>query len=327
MSWVLSPSLNWGKKLAIDLAKLNKNFAQTRSAPEAIDWGHKVDYSLLWIPEIISHLYHTSIYSLLTDQQQLYYNHMFARVITQQFVILERDALLNVKNKIFSSSSFAKSTSSEMIKAVDYFDQDEIDHINMFNRLMSLSTLEKPPIDTLVNSWASSYFFRFIFSQPRFFIFWTWLLIFAEERTVTIGRFYQKERDNVDNLFCQVHLKHLQDESRHVQLDEHFIQKYWDPAPIWLKKINIFIFKLFLKKTFVQSLSSIDLWKALVKKFPTLKELSPTAIKELNKLPRNKPYQIQIFSPKNVPRFWKLIAQRQEMSKLNQYLDDLITVK
>ena len=157
--------------MAIDLDRLNESFRKARKNSQSIDWEQPIDSSQLWVPEEITHLYHTDFYSKLSQQEQLAYNQLFALLVAQQFITLEKDALSHVKKDIFEQPAFLKNMDPKLIESVNFFDSDEQEHIAMFSRLLSKVNKYRKPLQLMKESWTQNLYLRLILGVPKCFYF------------------------------------------------------------------------------------------------------------------------------------------------------------
>lgn len=212
---------------------------------EAIPWKTGIDRSLFWGPESMSHLYYCPSYQLLTEDERRYYNQVHACGICEQFVFLEEVLLVRGIGRLLET--MGARLPAPMREAMTTFVDEEIKHGEMFGRLLKMADPELYGRERWVVYKLSGYetgFMDACLKFPETFLWWIWLAVLFEEKTLDFYRKYKDAPDQarVDTLFHAVHKYHAKDEMRHFQLDHHFVEMFWVPAPRWKRWINEKVF-------------------------------------------------------------------------------------
>lgn len=312
------------------LQTLNDQAEAARTEDKAIPWELGVDRNKLWLPENLTHLYHLPVYKKLTAEQQRSYNQMFSLLVVEQTVLLE-ERLSAVLERAFShpkqrarlKDRFPEEFPAAIDSSIQHFKREEIEHTDMFWRLAHMSDEAyegKRKYIYFKPNPISFYFTKFVLSIPYFAIFWPWLGLYAEEKFLVIYKEIKRAGDAVDTLHGSVHYVHMLDETRHVQLDEFYIQECWDKAPRWKRVINRWILGNIYKQFVVNSSTSRTLWKHLVKRFPELKPLTGEALAQLKTIGQCESYQHIVSGRPNIPRSSKMFDERPELHVFERVL-------
>ena len=303
--------------------RLNERATLDQDLGDSIDWSPSASLNHKWAPEILSHLFHLDGYKNLSPQIRLRYNQFFSMLVIEQIASFERDVLAKVDTQVFKRLKERNSVEQHLKIALEHFVREEKNHVDFFEKLVAKSKTAlglESGFRSFQVSGLQGRFVSFLFSSPRFFIFWIWVVLFVEERTLLIARLMRKDSDSYDPLHFQVQQAHLRDETRHVQLDEHLLEVCWDQAPALLKKLNVFLLKVFFEMTFVRSMSAVRLWKLFSRHVPEAATHTNEVVNELRTLSKNTTYLLQFFSQDSAPRFWKMLNSRAEMAPLSRYL-------
>ncbi len=294
-----------------------------------VNWAQQPNLARFWIPDKISHLFYIDIYKDMPPELQLKANHFFALLVVEQIATFERDLLDIVNQKIFKKIIRDAAVTLEFKNALEHFDREEKNHVIMFDRLIEVSNQVLGRKNRYFDmSIFSRFVLRIIFSFPNFLSFWIWVILFVEERTIHVWKEIQKEdAAQFDPLHREVHYAHMMDEARHVQIDEFLLELLWESQPMWIKKMNIGILKLFLKYTFIRSRTSRRLWQKLKKYDARFETYNEQVLSGLNHLQSNKKYLSQIFSVEAAPRFYRLLKKYPEMQNLEVYLNQVLSDK
>lgn len=293
---------------------------------EAIGWARGVDFTKLFFPEHLTPLYHTATYARLTPQEQLDYNQLYGCAINEQFVFLEDRFLVQVVGGLKKRSKL--DLSPELHAALDLFLEEEIKHTEMFRRLARLTAPER-------YAGGDFYFLRlgraervlldFMARRPDFFVFWVWLALAFEEKTIDYYRHYQrhvKERPDrpIDPLYMDVHRHHMLDEVRHVQVDHHLIQAFYDRCGGLVRKLNVKLIARTLAAYTRPKRTNIRIVEELARRHPRLAPLLPDMAAQIKALAWSESWQRITYSRKNAPQTFALFDEYPEMHALKDVL-------
>lgn len=320
--------------MRLEKIRLLNDQAQTAQAkleahPETreLPFETPVDFSRFWLPESLTHLAHLPVYAEFTREEKLTYNQTFALMVIEQSILFE-DQLSGFMKKVFQASPKIREKYPDLFQeGVDHFLREEEEHTALFWRLAHASDA----------SYQGQKKFRYyqprlldklatllVLSFPKWGIVWSWLSLYGEEKFLLnykeIKRASHDPATAIDPLHDAVHYWHMLDEARHVQMDEIFIEECWDPAPKWLKRINLKILEKIYQSFVVRSNSAWSLWKIACKKHPSLLRHSAKVKEQLRSLGSTASYQQIVSARSSIPRTSALFDARPEFAHFGKIL-------
>lgn len=303
--------------------RLNRLSELDQDLAPKVNWNLNVSRDRNWITPEMSHLQHLEVFSKIPADLRLRYNQFFAMLVIEQISAFEKDVLVHVDRRVFRKFKASPDIPANLKISLDHFVREEAQHVEMFEKLLTKCRtalgLEKN-FQVFTVNFIQNQILKFFFSLPNIFVFWIWVVLFVEERTLLIARLMNKDKTNYDPLHLQVQNAHLRDESRHVQLDEYLLELCWDPAPMWLRKLNVKLLQAFLSLTFVKSLTAKKLWMKFLEHNPEGAVFDSEVQAQLPGLPKKRAYIDQFFAVTSAPRFWKMLNSREEMEPVREYL-------
>lgn len=190
----------------------------TRLAPKNVDWSHAPNFSTWWIPEHLTRLYGSEIYTGLTDKQRRTYNQHFALKIAEEFIWLETFAIVGPIRTLLKCNI----PNAHLRRLLQSFVRDESCHTDCLWRLLQLARPDLYPTRQLVLvkppravRWLISLCTRY----PELFSSWCLFDAIMEEQTIPISQEFRTAKDRIDPLFRQIFALHAQDEARHCKID------------------------------------------------------------------------------------------------------------
>lgn len=298
---------------------LNRDAARNQYDLEALPWNRGVDPTKKWCPDLLTHLYYCPSFSELRPEEKLFYNQLFALGISEQFVLLEELLLVHGMNRIIDAAG--NRLSPAMREAMQNLIEEEKKHSAMFRRLGKVSLPEIYLDDDFavysLPKWDRKKIELFLSATPLF-ICWVWICVLFEEKALDFYRKYMNapDRDEIDPLYRAAHRYHAQEETRHFQIDHHFVEIFWDPAPSWKKRLNEWIFYR-LMKGFANPRRTVERpLDLLVQRFPRLAPMRARLSKEASEV-RNLPsWQEASYSRKSLPWTFELFDRYPELHQL-----------
>ena len=295
---------------------INEQARRNQFDIEAIPWSLGIDRARFWGPEAMSHLYYCPSYQLLTDEEKRYYNQVHACGICEQFVFLEE--ILLVKGIQRLADKMGSRLAAPMREAMQTFVVEEIKHGEMFSRLLKLADPEAYARERFVVYRLSKFELGFLdlcLEFPETFVWWVWIAVLFEEKTLDFYRKYKDAPDQgiVDPLFHAIHKFHAKDEVRHFQLDHHFVDMFWAPAAGWKKFVNEKIFhKMMYSFTHPRRTVRHALDRTIAK-FPRLAEHRERLLAEVLEVFRNRQWQEAFYSRDVLPQTFALFDRFPEL--------------
>lgn len=306
--------------MTVSIAKLTADARRRAFGIDDMPWQLGVDPSKLWAPERMSHLYHCDSYhDLLNDEERLYYNQVFAAGICEQFIFLEEWLLVRGLRSLLDDPR--RTIDPELREAMEIFVVEEIKHGEMFFRLLKMSFPELYGKERWVVFKRSRFEMALLelsMGKPDVFLWWIWVAIFFEEKTLDFYRKYgQADRNHrfLDPLYREVHRYHAMDEARHFQMDTHFLAAFWDPAPEWKKTMNLWIVSKLLKSFANPRHSVTHAIARLVERFPRLVPHRARLLGEIRSVSERDSWQAETYSRKTLPRTFALFDRYPAVSR------------
>lgn len=292
-----------------------KNFFDLESLP----WSPGVDRTKLFGPEDMSHLYYCPSYQLLTTEEKRYYNQVHGMGVAEQFIFLEEILLVRGLESIVARQGAR--LPAPLKQAIATFVEEEIKHSAMFARLLAAADPEvygKSRWDVYKLSRSEYFFFDVCLKMPEIFLWWIWLAVVFEEKTLDFYRKYKAvpDRDSLDPLFYAVHRYHAIDEVRHFQLDHHFIDQWWVPAPSWKKWINKQIFSRMMWSFTHPRRTVRHALEKLLARFPRLEAHREAIFTECLVVYKNPAWQEAFYSRSSLPHTFALLDRFPEMHSM-----------
>ncbi|MBI2945098.1 MAG: fatty acid desaturase [Candidatus Wallbacteria bacterium] len=275
----------------------------------------------LYAPECMSHLYFTEAYKLLNPEEQLSYNQIFAEGISEQFVFLEQ-VLLVRGLKSFLRLSGGKLPPA-LVEACEFFIQEEDKHSAMFRRLLveaNPATYEKETFHVYKLSDSQAAFLDRSMADPTLYIWWIWVATLFEEKTIDFHRKYQAERERLEPMYVTVHRFHCLDEVRHLQMDHHFVDALWAPAPAWKKAMNVYLFKKIMWSFVHPKRTVTAAVRELVRKHPRLEPMTDRLVEAGMGVADNRAWHEATYSRRSLPNTYALFDRFPEMHGISSVL-------
>lgn len=262
-----------------------------------------IDPTQYFMPEALTQLYHTPIYSELSDEHRLRYNQLFALRTSEQLMMLEECFIEQVLKQSYRKSDDGNIKAlMECMKAMSW---EETTHFDMFARLNRLAA---PEIYA-----GSDYFFvktsplesvllKTLPCIPGVGIFLLWLLMILEEFSTAISKKMIRENDSqFEANFVLAHKAHLIDESRHVHICGNLLVQSLENTSPFIKKINIKLLQRFMNDYMTPKRAGPRVIKQLVEEFPELSELKGEMCKHIRSQKQDKVIWEAIQNPKQMP--------------------------
>jgi hypothetical protein len=289
---------------------------------DEIDWKRGVDFTRFFFPEHLTPLPHTSAWAELEPAERLTYNQLYAQAINEQFVFLEDRFLVRVVGGLRERSKL--DLPAELVGALDVFVEEEVKHTEMFRRLARLTapeTYATSDYHFLRLGRAEDAMLSFMARRPDFFVFWVWMALAFEEKTVDYYRHYQrheKERPDapLDPLYTDVHRFHMLDEVRHVQIDHHLVREFYDRCGALLRGLNVRLLARTLRAYTRPKRTNLRVVEELARRHPRLAPRVETLKRQLRELAARRDWQEITYSRRNAPQTFALFDAHPEMHAL-----------
>jgi len=271
-----------------------------------------------WAPQRITPWFYLPSYQRLPVEIQRRYNQLCSLAINEMFCLFEEEFLLSVLGTYLLKPGM----DSELREALEIFCEEEIKHSEMFWQLSQKAAPQYyPQRDYFLikkSQQKSAWFFNQVAKSPDFFVFWVWMAIFFEERTLMHSREYlmqaRLQPDSLSPAFFEAHKLHLIEETRHVRLDEHMVDHFYRGSPKYIRTMTGIIMKQMIKNFASPQRSSVAIAAVLKQEFPqtSVAETLDRIMSELPSLATCKPYHQAKFGDHACTRTRKLMGQFPE---------------
>jgi hypothetical protein len=265
----------------------------------------KVDSNRLFIPEQYTQLYHCDAYSLLSDQQKIRYNQLFAARTNEQFMLFESGFTKSVMESLLRADVFnnVDSISNSLILLL----KDEERHFDMFRRLNQHCLpelyvdeyylfLKIPNLERVL--------LKIFCRYPHHLHALVWLVLLMEEHAVRFSKDViqntgSRSMGSLDNNFVNAHKAHLKDEARHVHIDADVLDYLLTHSTPKKSAINSWLLKLILQETLKPKQAGLNVIKRLVLEFPELSNISKQLINAVRSF-KYDPCMMPMFADRNL---------------------------
>jgi hypothetical protein len=263
-----------------------------------------------WSPKTINPWFYLPSYSKLPSEVQLRYNQLHALCVNEIFCYFEQGFIkIILKNKL--NEEFGKN-GDLLAKAMGFFCDEEDRHTEMFWRLNESAAPEFYPsrkfqfIDT--ESFSAKARDFVVMNFTSMLLFWVWVAIFFEERTLMYSVEYaKKNHENLSPQFKFIHEQHMIEEARHVQMDEIFIELFFRDQSWFKQKIGALMFEKVLSDFSVPKRSTKKIVQFLKKEFNSseIHAQIDACVAELPLLATHQEYRRLFFGPASAPRTYR----------------------
>jgi hypothetical protein len=286
---------------------------------DALDWDGGVDPALSWFPEGSTPLYFTDAWSLLGEEERLQYNQWYALSINEQFIFLETELL----NRAMYALLRGRALPAALRPLLEGFVEEEDKHTEMFRRLARMSwpeVYERSDYHFFQPGALNRALIRVACERPELFVSFPFLAMALEEKTVAFYREYEKHElehpGELDPLYRAVHRFHMLDETRHIHIDEHLIEAFWESAPRWKRAFNVPLLLRTLRQYTVPRRRSarVNIVLALVDKFPRLAPHKEQLVRAVRSLGDNPAFQARIYGRTAMPRTFAMFDRYPELA-------------
>ena len=276
------------------------------------------NFSLFFVPELLTQLFHTPVYCELTARQQLRYNQLYAAHINEQFSYFER----HVGNPISAAllPVLTRLGHTALAERVGELIDDEVRHQVQFDKLNRrvfpefYGDVENHFIrPSLVARWLMSWITRFPGRLP----FLLWLALFFEEFSVHLSRTVLAAVENGTQLepcFVEIHRGHLRDEEGHVRLYPDLIRAVVAVLSSRQRGLQGGLLKRVMREVLAPKRSGIAVLRQLVSEFPELQDRERTLTAAVRGLKDSPDFFQALFGPRSLPVTYGLFEEFPEFS-------------
>ncbi|MNS25667.1 P-aminobenzoate N-oxygenase AurF [compost metagenome] len=304
----------------IDPAILHRQATQHAFDLDTIPWAQGIDPTRHFAPEAMAQLYHSPSYQLLDADERREFSRVVGLALAEMFIYLEEILLVPAVGTFMAKRG--DRLSPDLRACLVDFIEEERKHAEMFWRLLELAAPEAYPTRKPLIYGArpiKNLGLQVMVRLPEVCLCWLWLALIFEERTIDLYRKYQAAPE-ADPLFASVHRYHMQDETRHVSIDQHLLAELWDPAPMWLRRLNVKLLSGILGMFTSPTTSPMTAVDAVIAKSPRLQARRADFERDIAGLRENMAFQQAHYSREVLPRTFALMDRYPEMAAIRTAL-------
>ena len=287
-----------------------------------------VDFDRWFVCPTLTPLYYTKVYAKLSRAQALRYNQIMGMLHNEVIAFFETTFAGNVLGTLAEGKGAegkgAAGDAPELAECLRTFIREEAGHTALFRRLNRLSApqwytadkhyhvLQIPPRLARVLDYVTRRPVRF----PMVF----WVMLMMEERSLEISRRYaQMDKSRVEPHYAAVYRAHLHDEVRHVQIDWHLVERFYEGRSAVVREVNSALVRLFVFGFFLTpARATVRAVELLVEEFAELAGLYPEMVRELRGLRDNADYRHMMYSQDVNPLTYALFEHFPEFEAMRR---------
>lgn len=302
------------------LARGEKQVTADVLEPEPSD---PIDRTKYFVCPTLTPLYYTATYPELSPSQQCRYNQLCAMGFNELIAFFEGSFASSVLAALAAASR--ANLNADWSGCLRQFVDDEAKHIRWWRELNQRSDPElyrdgdsqiirlSPVLLRLLQS---------ITTRPRQFPAVFWIMLALEERSLEISRRCMKmDRELIEPRYRLIYQQHLIDESRHVQIDWHLIDRFFATRSRVTQEINARLLSYMMGEFFLKpNRSAVRVVRQLVAEHCELSMLLPRMTGELKSLQTDPAYQAMMYSRTTTPILFSLFDRFPAMHRMQNVL-------
>jgi hypothetical protein len=277
-----------------------------------------------YLPEHITHLYYSPVYSTLSPGQKLAYNRLHACYHCEICAFLEGEL-----PKYYLQAVAAPNIPERLRRQAQALADSEKRHAATFRALARRISpdLYSPDLYSRAEyvfvrpPSASSPIFRKLLNWSALRPTLLWIALIQEERGTFFGKEVLRQSEQLDPRMVDWQRRHLVDETDHLSLGEALLPLYWDASPPWMRRLNgrflRFVLREFLS---APKRSGVRVIEYLVKERPELTPRKTELMSAMRELDRNPRFHESLYSRQIVPKTFALFDRYAEFGNLGKSL-------
>ncbi|HEU4386997.1 MAG TPA: diiron oxygenase [Blastocatellia bacterium] len=314
------------QRLRLPLDRINRHADERGVAVGRLRFDHPIDRTRLFTSPGLAPLAYSPVFAELSPEQQRRYNQLVGLLQNELIGFFEQEVGGRVLPAALRSSNHL---SPELSRSVRRFLEEEKQHTQMFRRLNHLAEPDwYRNTDYYILQLGAGFLFLFrrITSRPGLFPMLFWMMLLMEERSLLMSKRYAAaEPGTIEPQFLEAYLAHAEDEVRHVQIDWHLLERFYQRRPAWQRKWNARLLEGLLAGLFLKPRrANIRLVDLLIAEFPDLRPMRRRLVQAAYELAGNVGYRHMMYSPEATPISYMLFAASAEFARLQRrlFVDD-----
>jgi hypothetical protein len=287
------------------------------------DFSTPIDRSRWFVCPTLTPLYYAPVYRELDERHQRRYNQLTALCFSE---------LISFFETTFASSVLAalahgqcRQVDRPLAECLERFIDEERDHVLWWRQLNLLSepALYAKQERVIIRLPAA---LRILLGQiarrPDWFPMVFWVMLALEERSLEISRRCMRmPAAQIEPRYLAVYRAHLKHEVRHVQLDWHLIERFYERRSPALRRFNARLVRWSLASFFLPpTRSAVRVVHRLVAECPELRPLCRVMESQLAKVGDAPAYQAMMYSRDSTPITFALFDRFPEMHAVRTVL-------
>jgi hypothetical protein len=289
----------------------------------AFDFSTPIDRSRWFVCPTLTPLYYAPVYRDLEEQHQRRYNQLTALCFSELISFFETTFAASVLAALAAGKH--NGIDSELAACLEQFVDEEREHTQWWQQLNRLSepSLYAERQRAIIRLPAA---FRFVLNQftkrPGAFPMVFWVMLALEERSLEISRrCLRMPAERIEPRYLAIYRAHLQHEVRHVQLDWHLIERFYETASQMLRKFNARLLRMAIARFFLPpTRSAMCVVRRLVAECPELTSLGKVIESQLVQVGDDPAYHVMMYSRDSTPITFALFDRFEEMHAMRTVL-------
>jgi hypothetical protein len=296
--------------------------ARHDDVPE-FDFSTPVDRGRWFVCPTLTPLYYAPVYRQLQPHHQRRYNQLTALCFSELISFFENTFAASVLAALANGER--RGVDRELAACLKQFVEEERVHTRWWRQLNLLSEPELYANRERVVIWLPG-ILRFVLNQftrrPNWFPVVFWVMLALEERSLEISRrILRMPADAIEPRYLAIYRAHAKHEVRHVQLDWHLIERFYEPLSPRLRQLNARLLRLALARFFLPpSRSAVRVGRCLVAEFPELRPLRKVIESQLATVGDDPAYHAMMYSRESTPITFSLFDRFEEMHDMRTVL-------
>jgi hypothetical protein len=308
----------------ISVERINRQADAHGIATARVELRGSVDASKRFTCDTLAPLAYSPIFAELTEPQRLRYNQLVGLMQNEIICFFEQEFATRVLPALLRPEA---AVPDDLARALRQFLEDERQHTQLFrslNRLARPAWYARSDYHILRLPRSFRRLLGFFAARPATFPFVYWVMLIMEERSLLMSRRYAAmDAATLEPHFADVYRAHLEDEVRHVQLDWHLLERFYQSRPNWLRWLNARLLEAFVLGLFLKPRrANVRLVELLIEEFPELKPRRAELVRAVHELTTNPGYRGMMYSPESTPIAHALLESLPELASLRRRLYD-----
>jgi hypothetical protein len=302
--------------------RINRHADEHGVAMTRLRFDRPIDRTRLFTCPSLAPLAHTPVFAALTSAQQLRYIQLVGLMQNELICFFEQEVGSRVLPVLLRR---AGRMAPELVTALRQFLEEERQHTQMFRRLNQsaegrwyatkdyyILRLPKPLLILIRQLTARSLLLPLV----------CWIMLLMEERSLMMSKRYAAlDAELIEPQFLATYRAHAEDEVRHVQLDWHLLEQFYQGQAKWRRRLNAWLLEAALVGLLLKpKRTNVRLVELLIAEFPELRPLRQQLIQAVHSLIDNPGYRQMMYSPEATPISRALFDLLPEFASLRRRL-------